>query len=210
MAADGVHDCVLELIKNMERGKVLDLGAGTGILSFKLQKLGFDVIALDITKENYAAEHITFVNADANYKLPFESECFDYVLSVETIEHLENPWQFLRETHRILKPKGILILTSPNVETIQNRIWFFLRGRFNYFGDNDIEEINHVTPIFTSFLNYMIKDMFIINKITYNKGEIIGILPRIGLLLRPFNIKNKFFGEIRIIKMEKISVSNTK
>lgn len=52
---------------------------------------------------------------------PFENDSFDVVLFCEIIEHLlMNPLAALREIHRILRPQGILILTTPNVCRLQN------------------------------------------------------------------------------------------
>lgn len=52
---------------------------------------------------------------------PFASDSFDVVLFCEIIEHLlMNPLAALREIHRVLKPQGVLILTTPNVCRLQN------------------------------------------------------------------------------------------
>lgn len=46
--------------------------------------------------------------------LPFHNEAFDTIICSEVIEHLENPHQFLKQCHRVLKKGGKLILTTPN------------------------------------------------------------------------------------------------
>jgi len=52
---------------------------------------------------------------------PFETGSFDVVLFCEIIEHLQtDPVFVLREVHRILKPGGTLILTTPNVSRLEN------------------------------------------------------------------------------------------
>lgn len=52
---------------------------------------------------------------------PFETDSFDVVLFCEIIEHLlMNPLAALREIHRVLRPQGVLILTTPNVSRLQN------------------------------------------------------------------------------------------
>ena len=45
--------------------------------------------------------------------LRFESGFFDYILSLETLEHAPKPLQFLKECHRVLKPHGILVMSLP-------------------------------------------------------------------------------------------------
>jgi ubiquinone/menaquinone biosynthesis C-methylase UbiE len=54
-----------------------------------------------------------FVQGDA-HALPFPDNFFDVLVSCETIEHLPSPLQGLREFHRIVRPGGLLYLTTPN------------------------------------------------------------------------------------------------
>lgn len=44
--------------------------------------------------------------------LPYKDESFDYVISDQIIEHLENPWKAIAESHRVLKKSGIAIHTT--------------------------------------------------------------------------------------------------
>ncbi len=46
-------------------------------------------------------------------KIPFQDNYFDYVLSLETLEHAPNPLIFLKEIQRVLKPNGLLIMSLP-------------------------------------------------------------------------------------------------
>lgn len=200
-AAKGTHSTVMDLIKNKKPGKVLDIAAGQGNISFNLKKMGFDVVAADLNASDFKPKNIICHEIDANKRLPFESKSFDYVISVETIEHLTNPWFFLDEIHRILRDDGIAIITSPNVETIQNRLFYLILGKLNWFQPESL--VDHKTPIFSWIFRYMIKDKFLIQKETFNDGEVIGFLPRIGIEIRPIKIKNNLFGEIRIIEMLK-------
>ena len=54
----------------------------------------------------------TFVQTDL-LSLPFADEEFDFVLSLETLEHAPNPLRFLRELGRVIKPGGQLVLSCP-------------------------------------------------------------------------------------------------
>lgn len=49
----------------------------------------------------------------------FPPESITNIIAGEVIEHLKNPYQFLKECERILKPDGRLIITTPNAEGIQ-------------------------------------------------------------------------------------------
>ncbi len=50
-----------------------------------------------------------------DYIFPFEDNTFDAVLSFETVEHMGNPGRFICEIGRVLKPRGELLLTCPNI-----------------------------------------------------------------------------------------------
>lgn len=64
-----------------------------------------------------------------NYHFPYQDNFFDVVLFCEVIEHLaSDPLNALLEIKRILKPNGILILTTPNVCRIENIIKFIVGG----------------------------------------------------------------------------------
>ncbi len=65
--------------------------------------------------------------------IPVPDETFDYVLCCEVIEHLElDPMFMMSEINRVLKPKGTLILTTPNI-TSTRALWKILRGYEPYF-----------------------------------------------------------------------------
>ena len=123
-AAPGIHDTVLKIIKNEKKGRILDIASGYGSISHSLSKMDFEVYAADIDPSKFKPKDIKCVQVDANKELPWNNEYFDIIISVETLEHLENPWNFIRETHRILKPKGKLIITTPNVESWISRLFF--------------------------------------------------------------------------------------
>jgi SAM-dependent methyltransferase len=61
-------------------------------------------------------------------RLPYADASFDVVLLIEVIEHLENHRTALGELARVLKPDGVLILTTPNIMRLNSRFHFFLSG----------------------------------------------------------------------------------
>ncbi len=55
-------------------------------------------------------------------KIPFESERFDSILAGELVEHLHKPELFIKEANRLLKKNGIMIITTPNKNSLINRL----------------------------------------------------------------------------------------
>lgn len=145
-ALPGTHEMVVQTALRIVPvgSSALDLGAGSGALAEHLQLAGLEVTAADIS--NYFELNSEFIQIDMN-EPDFDrriSREYDLVTSVEVIEHLENPTAFLRSIHRLLKPNGIAILTTPNIENVPARLRFFLNGDVRAMDKNAPE---HITPI---------------------------------------------------------------
>lgn len=99
----------LSLVRNGKNKKALDVGCREGFQSEFLRKRGYSVISVDIEKR-----YKNCIIADVNKKLPFKNESFDLIWCSEVIEHLGSPAKSIQEFRRVLKPKGEMILTTPN------------------------------------------------------------------------------------------------
>lgn len=92
---------------------------GTALLSkssnTRVFGLDVDENTIKISSKNYG-EFCEFFHI-TGYSWPFESNSIDSVVSLETFEHLDDPDSFLNEAHRVLKPGGNLILSTPLNET---------------------------------------------------------------------------------------------
>lgn len=130
-------------------GRVLNAGAGRGGLSALMRDAGHEVVSVDLHPEHFMVPGMTCQLADLGAgPLPYETGSFDAVLAVEVAEHLENPWTFLREAIRLLRPGGSLVFTSPNVTSLASRISFLLHGQLPYFREASFVGCYHVTPVF--------------------------------------------------------------
>ncbi len=128
LARRGTHEKVLAIIGNEDRGKVLDIPAGTGALSRKLKEMGFDVFCCDINEDHFELKGPPFKKGDMNKRLPYDRDYFDYIVCLEGIEHTENPFNAMREFARVLRKGGKLILSFPNYLNIEKRIKFLITG----------------------------------------------------------------------------------
>lgn len=108
-------------------GKILDVGCGDGSLLFHLKNSNpkLELFGTDISKKGCqlaSKQGIKVKVADSNYKIPFESSKFDFIIGHECIEHLWNTDKFLSECRRCLKKGGYLILATPNLTSWYSRI----------------------------------------------------------------------------------------
>jgi ubiquinone/menaquinone biosynthesis C-methylase UbiE len=119
VAIDHLHRYALaaQLAKNKD---VLDIASGEGYGSNLLSKISKSVIGVDISseavlhaKEKYANANLEFRQGSAN-KIPLQDCSVDMVVSFETIEHHDLHDEMLQEFKRVLRPHGIVIISSPD------------------------------------------------------------------------------------------------
>lgn len=99
---------------------VLDAACGSGYGSALLAENAGAVFGVDISQEavdyarsHFAAPNLRFSVSDC-MALPFAAAQFDLVVAFEIIEHLQHAEEFLQELDRVLKPSGLLLLSTPN------------------------------------------------------------------------------------------------
>ncbi|HEX3962332.1 MAG TPA: methyltransferase domain-containing protein [Trebonia sp.] len=167
-----IHDKVIGLLVGEHRGSLVDLGAGDGTLAKRLQKEGFDVTAVDAVTDDFRPTDIEVTAANLNEGIPFADGQFHVVVSTEVIEHLENPWLFVRELYRITEPGGVVIISTPNLSNVYVRAWYALTGRLYNFLNSAYQHIGHITPVYLWNLERMVEDKFDIEVVTVNASPI--------------------------------------
>ena len=109
--------------KPMQNLKVLDVGCGGGIMSEPMSRMGGDVTAIDasIRAIEVAKKHseerslpITYLNTTTEEMAEHHANSFDIVTAMEIIEHVDSPDKFVQECSNLLKPNGILFLSTIN------------------------------------------------------------------------------------------------
>lgn len=107
--------------------KVLDIACGEGYGSSLLSNTASIVIGVDISestilhaRERYVRSNLKFIVGDCS-TIPIADKSIDVVVSFETIEHHENHELMLSEFRRILRPNGILLISSPNKEEYSDK-----------------------------------------------------------------------------------------
>jgi|GEM_PF-3346508 SAM-dependent methyltransferase len=117
-----VPRAVVDYVKQLlSRGpKYLDLGCGNGDVTTKIaEAIGAqEVYGVDVDEGSLAKARekgLAVFKRDLDREpLPFEDESFDFVTSVEVIEHLRNPRFMIREVFRVLRAGGVFLVETPN------------------------------------------------------------------------------------------------
>ncbi len=138
---------IIELILELnlhKKSKILDLGCAGGNISLSLIFYEFDVYSVDIKlktlkwfNEKASINKINSSSILANAcDLPFYDDVFDCVVATEIIEHMYNPGVLIEEIKRVLKDKGMIILSTPNRDGIN----FNKAPKFSSIEDIDLED----------------------------------------------------------------------
>jgi len=186
LAHYAIHEKVETLLRDCDRGRVLDIPAGHGAIAYRLLELGYDVSCSDLYPEIFELEGVDIRKGDLDGKLPYDNASFDYVVCVEGLEHIEHPANAIREFARIVKPNGTLIVSVPNIMNIEERLRWLFSGYTSHFkplsepaikemvGDfADKAEIGlHVNPIGYSELRYLLENNgFELNSVHVDKKK---------------------------------------
>src|SRR3989304_9182858 len=196
-AAKNVHETVFELLKNDKRGKLLDLGAGEGALTKRLLEMGFDVESCDFNPGRFKIAK-KCAKVDLNEPLPYANETFDFVMCVEVIEHLRNPWLIVSECKRVLKRNGTLVITTPNILSVNSRVRFRILGEHVWFPNRQLSEDpkdlyhaldRHINPISFPELEHILRENGLaVEKVATNnyiRGNLSSQFSFMTLLLSP-------------------------
>jgi SAM-dependent methyltransferase len=102
------------------KGRLLEIGAGTGAQARVLSQCGFEVHAIEIAGSIYEADQVFPVAIYDGTTLPFADASFDIVFSSHVLVHIPAPDAFQQEILRVLKPGGQVVHILP---TTSWRFW---------------------------------------------------------------------------------------
>jgi len=130
------YHAILDTLERWVRpGRVLDAGCGMGHFLMVAEDRGWEAVGLEVSasgvetlNEMKRARGRRFeVHAEELLKTELPAESFRAVTLFEVIEHLADPVENLRAVHRLLEPRGVLYLTTPNFDSLSRAA---LRGEW--------------------------------------------------------------------------------
>lgn len=147
-----IHNPRLHLIKSYRRnGRMLDIGCGNGAFIYSAEKRGWKVSGVELSESNalYARDKRGLnVQLGTIFDAKFSDEYFDVVTMWEVIEHLNSPLQYLKETNRILRKDGAVLISTPNINSLTR---FLIHDRWEIFSPEkhlNLFSQNTITTLF--------------------------------------------------------------
>ena len=106
-------------------GKVLEIGSSTGVMLSLFQKLGWEVLGIEVSlasaRKSQEKGIVTIIDYFEKVRLPNQS--FDLVILNHTLEHLISPIEVLQKVNKLLKKDGLLLIDVPNFGSLSAKIW---------------------------------------------------------------------------------------
>lgn len=157
---------------------LIELGAAPGVQSVLLANAGYHVTALDLGAAEWSAEPagamgrmLATVDAELvvwdleRTPFPLPDASFDVAVMTEVLEHLrEYPARTLAEVRRILRPGGLLVLTTPNAAYLRKRMTLVFGG-----------------SVYTPLLDWLFGDTHARHAREYTRAELEQLLEHVGL-----------------------------
>lgn len=185
-----------------ENKKVLDIGAGNGILGQAIRTLHPSITIDGLEPNGYAASIAKpyyrnfYQGYFADHVSDILKQQYDYMILADVIEHIADPVAFLHEIVKCLPAQGKLILSIPNVAHGSNRI-ALMNGHFDYsdsgllerthlrfFTYHTIQQIVKTIDLHTEVIQYLQRSILLTDQLTRHCS--IGLIPYLKMKSDPY------------------------
>lgn len=142
-----VHHRIIEKVNRLKFEnktiRILDCAGGSGALIKRikdnLNEKGFECYLVSNDYENQLTyEQVDEkIQLDLNYSFAhaIEGEKFDIILAIEIIEHLNNPWLFVKELYQLVENDGLIYISTPNSTSLLDKLSYVVGSHPFYFGE---------------------------------------------------------------------------
>ncbi|MFA5275677.1 MAG: methyltransferase domain-containing protein [Candidatus Omnitrophota bacterium] len=211
---------ILKQISRFRRkGKFLDIGCAAGFLLDEAAKQGWDTQGIELSEwlVNFARNELGLnVFRGTLSEAVFPSKYFDAIVLTDTIEHLVDPKGLMEEIRRILKPDGVLYISTPDIDSLLSRIlkarwWGIQHAHLYYFSRNTINRLLDASGFrvrqYGSYPRIFSLAYWMERLKGYNKTFYAIFRPLLNAGLKKILIKINFHDQIALIAERKRSLS---
>ena len=162
----GKRNDLLNLIPANSKN-ILDIGCSTGTLGKQIkEKFDIKVTGIELSKKMAKValsnlDEVIIGDVEKNVMDKLGENKFDCIILGDIIEHLKDPWHFIKECHRILEKKGAIIASIPNIRHLSTIYSLVIKGYWPY-RERGIHDKTHLR--FFTIKN--IKELFEMQKFT--------------------------------------------
>ena len=181
----------LNLINSLSenKGKILDIGAGTGDFLAFVKQNGWQTIGVELSqkaKEIAIKKGVQFVNEISE----LENQSFDIITMWHVLEHVPDLEKQIHELKRLLKPNGTLIVAAPNFKSfdanhykefwaaydVPIHFWHFSKTAIKLLFEKQNMKLEKVLPMkFDAFYVSLLSEKYKTGKMKYIKAFFIGL-----------------------------------
>jgi 2-polyprenyl-3-methyl-5-hydroxy-6-metoxy-1,4-benzoquinol methylase len=142
---------IVEDSTGLEKGRILDIGCGTGYFAATMKKGGWDVTGIEPNGKarDFATRHFSLDVISPEQISELSSGSFDCITMWHVLEHFHDPFRYADDIKRLLKPDGICIAALPNSDSsdanyygrfwaaydVPRHLWHFNPETFRLFAE---------------------------------------------------------------------------
>ena len=172
-----------------EKGKLLDIGAGTGDFLVVAKNDGWDTTGIEPSAKAKTIAINKGVNFATNLS-DLESHSFDVITMWHVLEHVQNLDEYILELKRLLKPSGTIIIAVPNFKSfdanyygrfwaafdVPRHIWHFSKTAIDkLFAEKEMKLVKVLPMKFDSFYVSLLSEKYKTGKMNFIKAFFVGL-----------------------------------
>jgi 2-polyprenyl-3-methyl-5-hydroxy-6-metoxy-1,4-benzoquinol methylase len=218
--APTIRECYLRTAKSQVRliqkyasgTNLLDIGCAQGFFLFSASKAGYTTRGIEISQDAaaYAIKEFGLdVEAKPFEELRFPESSFDVVTLWQVLEHVPYPLTVLKEVYRILKPGGLIVASTPNIEGIPAKIlrkkwWDIKRLHINQFTTKTLADILHNAG-FKKMSSVSYRGFVSLSILLTMTLKYVNAYERLKVLFNPDSILGKMLNRVMLIYSSRLN-----